>query len=242
MGLDPEGAERHVPGQQLVGVGGPESSVRPRSSASQPRGVLNLATALGGPRRYPAQPFEPGRDPAAPAPEPLGQPVDQVPDHPGEEDHRPGAAPEDAEDRRGCRGRGRRATGRAAAPWSQRLARRRRRWPAGPRCAKKAMVAMKLMRVQGHRHRERHPVPPHGVHHHRGRARLERREVRRPGAHPAGEKHPLERRVRDDVPGHDPDAEPPADPVHRRQPEPHQHPEPVDPGHGRRGSAGRLLP
>ena len=154
-------------------------------------------------------------------------PVEQRADVPGEDDDRDQHDAEHDEYARGCRGRGRRATGRGRRPWLPSDFPPPNTMASGPAMAKKATVAMNVISVDVSRNRHRDAEAPHGVDHHRRGTRLERRQVRGPRAHAAGEHHPAQRRIGMHHTGNDPEAEPAADPVHRREQEADEQPGPV---------------
>src|SRR6266536_5969395 len=78
VGVETEGAQRHVPREQLVGVRraaqnrGPEQRQPPRGAVERHHALVRLIDTL-------PQPLEPAPESGAPPPNRLGQSVDQVP-------------------------------------------------------------------------------------------------------------------------------------------------------------------
>ena len=143
----PSGAEGHVAGQQLVGVGGTGEDRGPEQRQPAPRAVERHHALMGlvdAPRSFSSRSATRRlRRPTA-----LGGAVDQIAHQRGEE-HDDGHQHADAgDDRRGCRGTDRTARGPSTLP----------RWPSerpapkttasGPAMAKNRMVATKLMKVE----------------------------------------------------------------------------------------------
>src|SRR6266566_2234240 len=85
-------------------------------------------------------------------------------------------------------------------------------------------------RHEGGRHGfgESHAGATHHPHHGGPGTGLERREVCRPRAHTPGNDHVLRPHARVNVSGHDPQAQPTADPVHRGESQPDHQPSPVE--------------
>ena len=232
MGVDAERAERDVAREQLVRVRGPGEHRRPEHREPAARAVERHDAGVRLVDPLP-QPLEPVRHPAAPAPDGFGGPVNQARDGAGEEDHDrhqhadPGHDGEAAEEEIVER------EAQQVAALSQRPSRPgHHRERTGDR--EEQDGADEAHERRGDRDRERYAVPPHGVHRHRPRARIERRDVPGPGSHPAREDAPFERRPREDVPGADPEPQASADPVQGGQRQAHEHPCPSGSGRCRR--------